>query len=161
MQKYTYQIVARGKILESKTIILKDNPSNISNFAFTPTFEYAPKATVIVYCVNNETIISSSSTIDLKENFKNYIDLEVVPDAVKPGSEVEISIKSNPKSHIGLLAIDQSVLLLRSGNDLTRDTVWQELEMCYKPKMSETQSFRTDNKVPYFCFSRYQDFSVR
>lgn len=37
---------------------------------------------------------------------------------VRPGEEVSLQIKTAPKSFVALMAVDQSVLLLRSNNDL-------------------------------------------
>lgn len=40
------------------------------------------------------------------------------PEQVKPGENVSLKIKTAPNSFVGLTAVDQSVLLLRSNNDL-------------------------------------------
>lgn len=127
LSSYTYQIAARGKIVNSKTIVLNGNTENVTRFTFTPTFDYAPRAVVIVYYISNSSISSTIASIELHDKFKNFIDLEVTPDESKPGGEIDINVKSNPKSYIGLLAVDQSVLLLRSGNDLAQDEIWSEL----------------------------------
>lgn len=37
----------------------------------------------------------------------------------QPGNNVDITIRTKPNSYVGLLGVDQSVLLLRSGNDLS------------------------------------------
>lgn len=39
------------------------------------------------------------------------------------GMPVSITVSADPGSFVGLRAIDQSVLLLKSGNDITRDKV--------------------------------------
>lgn len=119
---YTYVIVARGKIVESKTItpIFDDSYQSVyvHRFSFVPHFGYAPKAMVIVYCSYNGSIVSSSFIVQLDGEFNNFIDLDVSQDLAKPGDVVNIKIGSNPNSYIGLLGIDESVLILRSGNDL-------------------------------------------
>lgn len=38
---------------------------------------------------------------------------------LEPGNNAEIVLEAKPHSFIGVLGVDQSVLLLRSGNDLT------------------------------------------
>lgn len=35
----------------------------------------------------------------------------------------EYQVKADPNSYVGLLAVDQSVLLLKSGNDITKEMV--------------------------------------
>lgn len=47
---------------------------------------------------------------------------------MKPGELVNISITSNPNSFIGLLGVDQSVLVLKKGNDIEESTVFEEIE---------------------------------
>ena len=37
----------------------------------------------------------------------------------QPGNNVDITIRTKPNSYVGVLGVDQSVLLLRSGNDLS------------------------------------------
>lgn len=44
-------------------------------------------------------------------------------DKAQPGDDVEVRVKADPNSYVGLLAVDQSVLLLKSGNDITDDMV--------------------------------------
>lgn len=47
------------------------------------------------------------------------VDLEVNPMETQPGNNVDITIRTKPNSYVGVLGVDQSVLLLRSGNDLS------------------------------------------
>ena len=46
-----------------------------------------------------------------------------VPSQKIPGSSYEIRIQSSPYSHVGILAVDQSVYLLRNDKHLTHDEV--------------------------------------
>jgi len=48
------------------------------------------------------------------------VEVRVAPDSVEPGKAVDISVKAKPNSYVGVLGVDQSVLLLRKGNDITR-----------------------------------------
>ena len=48
---------------------------------------------------------------------------------MKPAETLDIDIRTEKDSFVGLLAVDQSVLLLKSGNDISRDEVVQQLEM--------------------------------
>ncbi len=44
-------------------------------------------------------------------------------DKVEPGHDVNIDITAAANSFVGILAIDQSVKLLKTGNDITQDQV--------------------------------------
>lgn len=129
---YTYVIVSRGKILESKTItpVFDESYSSVfvHRFSFVPHFGYAPKAEIIVYCVTNGLLLTSSFTVEMYDDFKNFIDLDISRDVAKPGDIVDINIKSNKNAFIGLLGVDRSVQILCDGNDLDRGKVWESVE---------------------------------
>ena len=54
--------------------------------------------------------------------------LELSTLQAKPGQNLDITINTNPNSYVGLLGVDQSVLLLKSGNDIEKKKVFEELE---------------------------------
>lgn len=41
--------------------------------------------------------------------------------SVGPGVDVSVLVSAHPMSYVGLLAVDQSVLVLKEGNDITRN----------------------------------------
>lgn len=49
------------------------------------------------------------------------------PIQATPGQEVSLEIKTDPNSYIGLLGVDQSMLLLKSGNDLEFAAILNDL----------------------------------
>lgn len=163
-QSYTYVIIGSGQILESKTIATSfddsQNDEFSHRFSFVPSFDCAPRAKVIVYCLRNQSIESKSISVELN-NFQNFIDLNVTSDAVKPGQLIDINVTSNPNSYIGLLGIDKSLLALRSGNDLDRDEIWNALEQCYTKVKERSYDYSDENPppVPYY-YNPWRDFSV-
>ena len=48
--------------------------------------------------------------------------MSVSNETVRPADTVSFTVAAHPASYVGLLAVDQSVLL-RQGNDITRDSV--------------------------------------
>ncbi len=48
------------------------------------------------------------------------MEIQVAPDSVEPGKAVDILVKAKPNSYVGVLGVDQSVLLLKTGNDISR-----------------------------------------
>lgn len=56
------------------------------------------------------------------------IDLELSSEQGKPGEQVSITVSTKPNSYVGLLGVDQSVLLLKKGNDLEKSSVFEELD---------------------------------
>lgn len=49
----------------------------------------------------------------------------------KPGGLVNVSVETKPNAIVGLLGIDQSVLLLKSGNDITQNDASILIFACY------------------------------
>lgn len=51
------------------------------------------------------------------------VSMNFMKDEVLPGSQMLVDLKADPKSQINVLAVDKSVLLLKTGNDITKDKV--------------------------------------
>jgi hypothetical protein len=56
------------------------------------------------------------------------VDIELSREEAKPGDDLKITINTKPNSYVGLLGVDQSVLLLKRGNDLEKSLVFEELD---------------------------------
>lgn len=54
--------------------------------------------------------------------------MELSSEQAKPGEILNITVSTKPNSYIGLLGVDQSVLLLKKGNDIEKSAVFEELE---------------------------------
>lgn len=157
---YTYLIIARGKILETKTVLptfASDCSEYVAKFSFFATSDHAPKTNVVIFNVQDKTIVSTNVTIKLNGDFRNFIELDVAPNEAKPGQMVDINIKTNPHSYIGLLGIDKSSLLLRSGNDLTVDEIWSEFEEMFRPRVENMLQFKKNQ--PFYKRS-WENFRV-
>lgn len=75
----------------------------------------------------------------------------------KPGEDVDIVVNTNPDSYVGLLGVDQSVLLLKSGNDITSGQVFDELKMYEQPSYGY---YRRKRFAPWRHYNTYDDFNV-
>lgn len=164
LQNYSYQLVARGKLIKSETVVVPNNTSNVLRFKFLATYDLVPIAHLIVYFVQDARIIDSKTTIELRENLANYVDLSLSPDTAKAGETVDISVKSNPKSSIYLLGVDQSVLLLKSGNDLSMGEALSELQNFNKISTSNRNYYdpvtqERNEKIPQY-YNEWDSFSV-
>lgn len=162
---FTYQIVARGKILESNTIVTAfdlNDTEYIHRFKFLPTFDHAPRVHVVIYYVKDERIVSTNVGVDLYDDFKNFIELETVPEVTEPGQTVDLTVRSNPNSFIGLLGVDKSVMILRGGNDLAHDEIWNELEMFHGQIKARIYEYGKSRKrsLPVY-HNEWSDFKVK
>jgi len=71
----------------------------------------------------------------------------------QPGESLNISVNAKPNSYVGLLGVDQSVLLLKKGNDIEKSTI-----------DSENQKYNEAEKYNYKYFEgreygSYPDFN--
>ncbi|KMY88821.1 CD109 antigen isoform X3 [Drosophila simulans] len=122
---FVYTIVARGNVILSDYVDVPDGKKTFT-VKFTPTFSMVPKATIYVHYVVNNDLQFEEKTIDFEKEFSNSIDISA-PTNAKPSEEVKLRIKTDADSFVGLLGVDQSVLLLKSGNDLSQDDIFNSL----------------------------------
>uniref|UniRef100_A0A1B0G6L1 TEP1-F n=1 Tax=Glossina morsitans morsitans TaxID=37546 RepID=A0A1B0G6L1_GLOMM len=112
-----YNVVGRGNILKSDRIDLPDKPK-FHNISLTPTEMWAPNFALYVYYVDEKGEYHyAEQRYYVQYRLQNQINI-TAPEQVKPGENVSLKIKTAPNSFVGLTAVDQSVLLLRSNNDL-------------------------------------------
>lgn len=142
----TYQVLGKGDVVASELVKIPNTKSYQIQFA--PTLSMVPKSRVLVFYITDDgEIISDSLEIEFEKELKNYvrrfmhillqyqsnfflqINVELSKGEAKPGENLEISVSTNPNSFVGLLGVDQSVLLLKKGNDIEESTVFAELGM--------------------------------
>ncbi|KAL7015211.1 hypothetical protein ACKWTF_016343 [Chironomus riparius] len=126
INRLNYKIIGSSGYMETKSYryakIMDDY------LEIVPTTSMGSSIQVIVFCITEEgELISDSIDFDLDGNFANNINLHLSSEQVKPGENVTITVDSTPNSFVGLLGIDQSVLFLKSGNDIDEVTVSNEL----------------------------------
>ncbi|XP_043065393.1 alpha-2-macroglobulin [Drosophila ficusphila] len=120
LKYFVYNIVGRGNVLETKRVDLPE-PQKTVNVTLKPTFQHSPNGRMYFYYVDETgefRFVEVNFSVEVE--LQNKIEIKA-PEQVKPGAEVELEIKTEPKSFVGLLAVDQSVLLLGNNNDLTKD----------------------------------------
>jgi CD109 antigen len=69
---------------------------------------------------------------------------------------LNISIKTNPNSFVGLLGVDQSVLLMKTGNDIDRTSVFDERDQFNNPDHYNNEFWESGDN-----FNDFQTSSLR
>lgn len=134
-----------------------------------------PKAQFIVHYIKDNEIISDRLEIDLGDDLQNFVsystqiyasiseinkifnlnffqvELDISTKETRPGKEVDITVISKPNSYVGLMGIDQSVLLLRKGNDLDKSQVFNELDEFSRKQLLPQR---------YYGIDEWEDFAV-
>lgn len=148
MSQLTYQVMGRGDVIVSKTVPVQNSKS--FTFKFLASFAMVPNAHLVVYYIRPDgEIISDQVKIEFGDELQNFVSyenelimmslittltfefqvkLELSADQAKPGDLLNITITTKPNSYVGLLGVDQSVLLLKKGNDIEKSSVFEELE---------------------------------
>lgn len=82
------------------------------------------------------------------------IDIKIPKSQVNPSEQIDICITSNPNSFIGLLGVDQSVLVLKKGNNIEESAVIDDL------KHYNEVSRKYDKRIPIYQYKekKYLDF---
>lgn len=86
--------------------------------------------------------------------FSIQVNINLSKSEARPSSILSISVKSKPLSYVGLLGVDQSVLLLKSGNDINQEMVTNELY-----GYTYLDQYNSDWSEP-ITYNYYTDFSA-
>ncbi|GBM39099.1 CD109 antigen [Araneus ventricosus] len=123
-----YEVLGRGDIVLANAIAVP----NVKTYRFSipVTYKMAPKARVIVFYVRpeNNEIVADAVNFDVAGVFRTPVSVTTNIKETKPGAPVNVTVSTRPNALVGLLGIDQSVLLLKTGNDITKNDVITELE---------------------------------
>nr|CAD7195115.1 unnamed protein product [Timema douglasi] len=144
----SYQVIGRGDVLVANTVPVSN--SHTHKFRFLATYAMAPTAHILVTFLKDDgEVVADALDIQMEGVLQNFVDIEVNPMEARPGSDVDIVVKAKPNSYVGILGIDQSVLLLKSGNDITEEDVIEELHS-YDAGDRNTHMFERRRKRSFF-----------
>lgn len=126
LQNFAYQLIGQGKLFYAENVAVPDRKYHV--FKFKATFDLVPMATLIVYFFKNGEIVATSLKIAINEDLNNFVKLKLSTTETQPGKDVSIDVVTNPASYVGLTGVDQSVLLLKKNEDLTKEEAFREME---------------------------------
>ncbi|CAG0898545.1 unnamed protein product [Darwinula stevensoni] len=93
------------------------------------TPEMAPESKLVVFYIRSDgEVVSDHLTFRVNRCLPNKVELEWSEKEVGPGSKVGLKVKAEPESVCGLRVVDKSVDLLKPGDQLNLDKVFQALE---------------------------------
>lgn len=123
----TYHILSKSLVsLTGKVTVNQDNVPQSFNVLITSNM--APAARILVYYVKLDgEIVADGLSFTVQEIFQNKVDIKFSKIRSQPGENVDVQLKADPYSLICVLAVDKSVLLLGTGNDITENRVRDDL----------------------------------
>ena len=125
-----YQVMSKGDIVLSRSIRASGPDTSTFELQIPITPNMAPKSRLLVYYIRPSTreIVADALNFKVDGVFRTPVHLASNGNQTKPGGKVDLTIHTNPSAYVGLLGVDQSVLLLKSGNDITQSAVMAKLE---------------------------------
>lgn len=126
----SYQVLGRGDVIIASTVQTtnSENGQNTISWRFLATYAMAPTAHIVVQYVREDgEVVADALDVELEGVFQNFVNIQAPENDLEPGTNVELTVEAKPNSYVGLLGIDQSVLLLKTGNDIVQDDVLNEL----------------------------------
>lgn len=155
MKYFNYQVLGRGDVIIGGTIPVPDRMTH--SFRFPASFAMVPRARLVVFFVHSDgQMISDFVEIEFASELQNFLKVQLSKTESKPGKDVDITISTNPDSYVGLLGVDQSVLLLKSGNDLTTGKVFDDLKTYEE---AAYRQYRRKRFSPWRRSNYYDDFN--
>ncbi|KAL5012796.1 hypothetical protein ScPMuIL_011347 [Solemya velum] len=143
----TYQVVSRGSVKVFKQLDMLD--SDTLTISVEITAPMAPTSQMIIYYMTaSQHIVSEVLEFDVGGLLQNQVSLTFNTTKAEPGDGINLAITADPQSFVNLLAVDQSVLLLKSGNDITESQVAAAM-MSYKP----SRGYYYSNSNQYYRMS--------
>jgi len=151
IDRYFYQVMSRGDIILFKSVSASSSKKH--QFTITVTHSMAPKARVLVYYIReqNQEIVPDATEVDIQNIFRTPVSVHTSASKAQPQDKVEIKINTKPNAYVALLGLDQSVLLLKGGNDITQKDVIKELESYDgAPKRFRNLAYRKRRSIGWY-----------
>ncbi|XP_019371619.1 PREDICTED: ovostatin-like [Gavialis gangeticus] len=128
---FYYVVLAKGTIVLSgtKEVNMEHDFHGIFTIQLPISEKLAPNARLMVYTVHpHREVVADSTYLNIELCFKNKVQLQFSEKQGLPGSDVSLHLEAAANSYCALRAIDQSVLLLNPGRELSPETIYSELD---------------------------------
>ncbi|XP_058138739.1 ovostatin-like isoform X1 [Dasypus novemcinctus] len=128
---FNYLVIAKGVI-----VLHGQYKAQISDNAKTGTFSISievstklfPSAVMLVYSLHpGAEMMTDSTRLKMEKCFNNKVDLNFSEEKSLPGSSISLQVSAAPNSLCALLALDQSILLHRAHDQLSEQSIYNQL----------------------------------
>ena len=119
-------MIAKGDIVLAGSIC--GNKSKTADLSIRVMPQMVPKARLVVYHMrtDNHEIVADMVSFEVEYAYQTPVHLSSNVTEAAPAAQVDLQVSTNPSAFVALLGVDQSALLLGSG-DITKDDVQREL----------------------------------
>ncbi|XP_030741574.2 ovostatin homolog 2-like [Echinops telfairi] len=131
MAAFNYVVISKGVIILHGQHIVKISNADgkgIFSIPIQVSMELAPSAVMFVHTLHpGGEMIADSAHFEIEKCFRNEVNLKFSKESSLPGSDVSLHVSAASNSLCALWAVDESVLLLRNYNQLSAQSVYNEL----------------------------------
>ncbi|CAK6980420.1 CD109 antigen%2C partial [Scomber scombrus] len=122
MAEIHYIVKSRGQIVSAG--------NSSGDLTLVPETTWAPFACIIVYCVlPNGEIVNDIIKLPITQALQNQVSLSWSEPTRRPADEVTLKVKvAEPGSLVGILVVDKATKWMASHNDITPETVLEQME---------------------------------
>ncbi|CAK8680732.1 unnamed protein product [Clavelina lepadiformis] len=123
-------VISRGEIYKETSYTAPSGVASSSHiYELDVTHEMIPNVQVLASYVRSDgEIVADFTKLTVSVALENQVTMSSSAMTVDAGDDVSIRVQTSSQgSYVGLRAIDQSVLLLKSGNDITKERVANDL----------------------------------
>ncbi|XP_014307153.1 ovostatin homolog 2-like [Myotis lucifugus] len=126
---FFYLMMAKGAILLSGQTEIRDKAWNGQfSFPINISADLAPVAIMLVYTLHpSGEIVADTVKFQVEKCFKNKVSINFSEEQGLPGSNISLYLEAAPDSFCALRALDKSVLLLKSEQELSAESVYNLL----------------------------------
>ncbi|KAL8559556.1 hypothetical protein ACOMHN_018719 [Nucella lapillus] len=130
VNKLYYQLYAKGIMMGESEGKAMDEKRQSFNVTFKVTANMAPNCRILAFYFRKDgEVVVDSLSLKLNTSSEAHVKVSYNKRKAQPGEEIEIKVHTRPDSTVFLLAVDKSVKLLKSGNNITQDMVDEEMMM--------------------------------
>ncbi|XP_052103755.1 CD109 antigen-like [Mytilus californianus] len=124
----SYKVFSKGSLVTQGRFTM--NQETQRNQRLMISYGMVPQARLLVYYARRQDgeIVADATNIPIEDIFDNTVSLKFNKKIAKPGEELSLQLTADKSSLVNVLAVDKSVLLLKSGNDITTQDVLNELQ---------------------------------
>ncbi|KAK0047814.1 TEP-1, partial [Biomphalaria pfeifferi] len=114
-----YEIRSRSDNVKSGVLNLNGQREFNATFKVEPS--WAPIAQLLMYYIRRDSneVVTDSLAFNVEGMFENKVSVAFKENETDINKNVTLELSADPDSQVYVLAVDQSVILLKTGNDLT------------------------------------------
>ncbi|XP_062975072.1 ovostatin-like isoform X2 [Elgaria multicarinata webbii] len=127
---FSYILMAKGKIVDSgkQQVSIRAGQYSTTSIPLKIDQKLAPRARLLVYSLQpHGEVVADSISFQVEKCFRNKVKLQFSEQQVLPASKVGLYLQASTNSFCALRAVDKSVLLLRPGDNLSPEQVYNQM----------------------------------